>query len=381
MLSFINETQVSPGKFIRNGYCLSTDTLPIDDPTMANGSMLLQMDISNIRFYTEELGEWIVNNGGTIVEDDSPKFVRPTLIYGDYIGICFRLKLPKGKTVADYPNSYVKFASRFYKNSQTGNEILTAGVNANSELPIGSITADGTCHIILSVGILQAGQLYTPTFYYTEDGTDKSITGKAWCVGDVLKWEIDTCTDLNLKNELKCFADFCYYHILYDNASRPADYTPCPIHYTDSSTYPQYEEIVQLMDPFAYVIVTSNSLSESPQLVNLLISGSWGYAGNAMQTAIQCLNDYQYQTVTYDGEIVTPTTSGSMRIVGNKDYNRVRYDLLKVHTAVVDNKYYTEGSLLGYYRRIMMLNHDRLPEEAVAYGAATYYYCKASGQL
>lgn len=58
MITWNVERQVAPGKFYREGSCISDDTKPEEDTTMANGSLLLEMDTSTAYFYDEEAGEW-----------------------------------------------------------------------------------------------------------------------------------------------------------------------------------------------------------------------------------------------------------------------------------------------------------------------------------
>ena len=57
-ITFYHEKQVAAGKFDREGVCLSSDTKPTTDETMANGSRLIEMDSSTLYFYDEDNTEW-----------------------------------------------------------------------------------------------------------------------------------------------------------------------------------------------------------------------------------------------------------------------------------------------------------------------------------
>jgi len=45
-------------KVYREGTCLSSDTKPTTDPSMLNGSILIELDTSTIYFYDEENSTW-----------------------------------------------------------------------------------------------------------------------------------------------------------------------------------------------------------------------------------------------------------------------------------------------------------------------------------
>ena len=57
-VTFYHEKQVASGKFDREGVCLSSDTKPVEDETMSNGSRLIEMDTATLYFYDEENAEW-----------------------------------------------------------------------------------------------------------------------------------------------------------------------------------------------------------------------------------------------------------------------------------------------------------------------------------
>ena len=58
MITYQIEKYIQPGKAYREGTCLSGDTKPTSDTTLANGSKLLEMDTSTLYLYDEENGEW-----------------------------------------------------------------------------------------------------------------------------------------------------------------------------------------------------------------------------------------------------------------------------------------------------------------------------------
>lgn len=58
MISYNVERQVAVGKFHREGVCLSTDTKPTTDSSMANGSILIELDTSTLYLFDEENSEW-----------------------------------------------------------------------------------------------------------------------------------------------------------------------------------------------------------------------------------------------------------------------------------------------------------------------------------
>lgn len=58
MISYNVERLVSQGKYYREGVCLSGDTKPTTDTTMANGSQLKEIDTSTVYYYNEEDAEW-----------------------------------------------------------------------------------------------------------------------------------------------------------------------------------------------------------------------------------------------------------------------------------------------------------------------------------
>ena len=58
MISYTKERQVAAGKFYREGVCLSGDTKPTTDETMANGSILKEIDTATLYFYDETNSEW-----------------------------------------------------------------------------------------------------------------------------------------------------------------------------------------------------------------------------------------------------------------------------------------------------------------------------------
>ena len=57
MVSFTLE-QVMNGKVYREGVCLSSDTKPTNDTSMANGSKLMEMDTSTLYLYDEKNRVW-----------------------------------------------------------------------------------------------------------------------------------------------------------------------------------------------------------------------------------------------------------------------------------------------------------------------------------
>ena len=59
MITFQSERFISKGKAFREGTCLSTDTKPTTDTTMANGSVLIEIDTSKIYFYNEASSAWL----------------------------------------------------------------------------------------------------------------------------------------------------------------------------------------------------------------------------------------------------------------------------------------------------------------------------------
>lgn len=57
MISYTLEKSMD-GKMYREGVCLSSDTKPTNDTTMANGSKLMQMDTSTLFLYDEKNKTW-----------------------------------------------------------------------------------------------------------------------------------------------------------------------------------------------------------------------------------------------------------------------------------------------------------------------------------
>lgn len=80
MITFHVERYIA-GRAFRLGTCLSTDTKPTNDPTMMNGSKLVEMDTSTEYYYDAESHMWLAqncgagdNSGGDNEEDEGMVF-------------------------------------------------------------------------------------------------------------------------------------------------------------------------------------------------------------------------------------------------------------------------------------------------------------------
>lgn len=58
MLTFNTEIKVNSTKVYREGSCLSSDTKPVNDPSMMNGSKLMEMDTSKLFLYDATNNQW-----------------------------------------------------------------------------------------------------------------------------------------------------------------------------------------------------------------------------------------------------------------------------------------------------------------------------------
>ncbi len=112
----------------------------------------------------------------------APVFEGHAILLTGQIGLQFFLKLPDGKTAADYPGSYVTFAGNKV------NSTATHAIPSRTE-EINGIDS-GKYLFAVNLSSIQMADKITPTFHYTEGGTEKTVNGEPYSVKDYISWAL-----------------------------------------------------------------------------------------------------------------------------------------------------------------------------------------------
>ena len=178
-------------------------------------------------------------------------FYGRTIINEGEIAVNFYLKLPNGKTASDYPNSYVKISS---KASNVG-PLYLSNAKYIEEVNMYKFT--------INHSICELGNKMTPVFYYTESGSNKTVTGDAYAAKDYLDWVLNG-EGKKIKNQkpklykiFETVADFSYYAMLHFSEQNHwtigRTYDAQTVHVTDNYDYEsvynvlrQYEKVEEI---------------------------------------------------------------------------------------------------------------------------------------
>ena len=160
-----------------------------DDPEIKNPHEKI-----NIRDYTTVTAVW--------EDNPDPAFRGHAILLTGQIGLQFFLELPTGKTAADYPDSYVTFE---------GNK---ADAEKQYPLPETTFGTSGRYLFQLDLSSIQMADVFTPTFHYTADGEEKTVTGDAYAIKSYIDWALaDGSSSLNARQKkiIPKLADYGHY--------------------------------------------------------------------------------------------------------------------------------------------------------------------------
>ena len=104
-----------------------------------------------------------------------PQFTNHSLVLTGMVGVDFYLTLPEGKTRMDYDGAYVTFS---------GNKINSATQHPLSEAP----EVSGMYKFTAFITSYQMADPITPTLYYIENGSEKTVSGTPYSAEDYIKW-------------------------------------------------------------------------------------------------------------------------------------------------------------------------------------------------
>ena len=361
--------EIRDGNMIyREGCCLSTDTKPTTDPTLGNGSKLLEMDTSEMWIYDADGCEWFGPDGAL---NDTIRFIRPKLIYNDeYVGIDFRLKLPAGKTPSDYPGSYVKLAGT-YNNNTVWND-SEVSVNANTQFGLDAIWVDGVCHVRVLFSDLVSARLYTPTFYYTENGSVATVVGQAFSLENVLEFEIMRSTG-QYKKELKAFADVCYYSLRYQNRNSQTAYANTTLRYNIYDRTPNENRIAFYPYIDHHYVFKDDNITSIGTAINR--RPKWDLNIGAVVD-----QNYTIENGTVDDVTVTVGTSGGRRTMFG-EFLPIRTGLAHIYTFKINGIVRVRASMIGWF--VTMINYSGYDSDKALHNwaYAVLQYAKITHQI
>ena len=246
------------------------------------------------------IDDYDITPGKVTIGSAGPEFEGHAILLTGQVGLQFFLKLPEGKTPADYPDSYVTFE---------GNKVDSA-----TQYPLPAETAvingedSGKYLFTLSLTSIQMADKFTPTFHYTEDEEEKTVTGEAFSAQDYIDWALTALSGKNLAI-VQALADYGYYAQPYLSAQNGwtigTDYAEMTTHIAESFNY---SEVMSAAQEYAFVKSTSDSITK--------ISYKLSFNDTLVLTVYLTPADgVTLSRVTVDGAEQTPTKSGNRYMV------------------------------------------------------------------
>ncbi|MBO4926748.1 MAG: hypothetical protein J5379_00640 [Clostridiales bacterium] len=191
------------------------------------------------------LESWQINAGqlfAQFIDGSLPEFSHYSIVLKDQVGLIFYMDL-KGKTPADYPDTYVTFS---------GNR-----VDDTVQYPLADATVDpdsGEYVFILELASIQMADKMTPVFHYKDGTTNKTLSGTPHSVQDYIEWAI-ACDmiDAEKVDVVKALATYGHHAQIYlsDNAAKKWQYG---VDYAPMSTY--YNASGHAVDPYSSSYIT-----------------------------------------------------------------------------------------------------------------------------
>ena len=221
------------------------------------------------------------------------------LLSGD-IGLQFFLELPPEKTAADYEGGYVTF---------TRNGAEEPAQMALSEAP----HADGRYLFQLNLSSIQMADLFVPTFHWTDDEGEKTVTGDAYSVEKYILWaKGDGAAQLDARqlNIIGRLADYGHYAQPYlsaqNNWTIGEKYAEMKTRYTES-----YDRgaVLSATESSAFVM-TAGSADVADANYRLTMGSQI-----TLSVRIKPAEGAALDTVTVDGNPTAVTLSGGYYMV------------------------------------------------------------------
>ena len=292
---------------------------------------------------------------------NEPVFNNHALLLTGQVGVQFFLELPAGKTSTDYAGSYVTFSGQ--------------GINSSTHYDIPASTAvinsvdTGKYLFTVNITSIQMADKITPTFHYTENGQEKTVVGAAYSAEDYIKWAVadNHVTGKNL-NIVKALADYGHYAQIYlsqqNGWSIGTDHAEMVTHTTNSYDYVAIKGAV------------TNDAIQTTKGANVTSVNYRLYFDDtlAICVALTPASGVTLNSVTLDGNAITPTRSGDQYLVMINDISAT--NLTDSHTITAGGTTVTV-SAMSYVYGILNSGSNNKGKDLVC---ALYNYARACRQ-